>query len=142
MTEEKTDMRILRRGKCPSLSGRSELTYEYGYNEKSKTILFRIADNTGAGQFQDTWIPLDAIISTLEKAKAPFSLSVFKPLYSGQSVNNTGFLGASLLKEGLIERVKRHYVRKDLDIFTSGVNALVTPKAAKGKSKPKKKSSS
>ena len=85
MTEEKTDMRILKRGTCPSLSGRSELTYEFGINEKAKTLMFRIADNSGAGQFQDTWIPLEAIISTLEKAKDLFSLSVFKPLYSGQS---------------------------------------------------------
>jgi hypothetical protein len=131
MTEEKTDMRILKRGTCPSLSGRSELTYEYGHNDKAKTILFRIADNTGAGQFQDTWIPLEAIISTLEKAKAPFSLSVFKPLYSGQSTNNTGFLGAVLKKEELIVCEKRQYLKKDTKAFLSDINKLIKPTVKK-----------
>ena len=138
MTKNQTDIRILRKSNCSSLSGRSELTYEFGFNEKSEAIAFRIADNSGAGQFQDTWIPLDAIISNLEKAKEPFSLSMFKPLYSGQSINNTGFLGAALLKEGLIERVKRHYTCKNLETFTSEINALVTLKAAKKKPRSKK----
>jgi hypothetical protein len=136
MTEEKTDMRILKRGTCPSLSGRSELTYEYGYYEKSKTILFRIADNTDAGQFQDDWTPLDAIISTLEKAKDPFSLSMFKPLYSGQSINNTGFLGAALKKEGLIVCEKRQYLKKDTKAFLSDINKLMKP--TRKPNKPKK----
>ena len=67
MTKKKTeeDIRTIKKATCPSLSGRSELTYEFGHNEKTKTVLFRIADNTGAGQFQDTWIPVDAIISAL-----------------------------------------------------------------------------
>jgi hypothetical protein len=128
MTEEKTDMRILKRGTCPSLSGRSELTHEYGYYEKSKTILFRIADNTDAGQFQDDWTPLDAIISTLEKAKGPFSLSVFKSLYSGKSINNTGFLGAALKKQGLIICEKRQYLKKDTKASLSDINKLIKGK--------------
>jgi hypothetical protein len=126
MTEEKTDMRILKRGTCPSLSDRSELTYEYGCNEQSKAIMFRIADNTGEGHFQDNWIPLNAILNELEKAKEPFNLSVFRPLYSGGS-NNLGFLGAVLMKESLVISEKRKYLKKDTKSFMADLNKLVKP---------------
>ena len=45
MTDKKTEqeIRILRTDTCPSLSGRSELTYEFGLQDK--TILFHIAGN-------------------------------------------------------------------------------------------------
>lgn len=135
-----TDIRILKKGTCPSLSTRSELTYEYGHNEKSKSIVFRIIENTGSGHFCAAWISVDDIFKCLKDAEGRFSLSVFKELYAKQSINNVGFLGAVMLKEGLIEQEKRHYVLKDLEAFTSGINALVTPTTAKKKAKTKKKS--
>jgi hypothetical protein len=137
MTKEKTDIRIIKKATCISLSGRSELTYEFGL--RNKTVMFRITNNSEAGHFQDAWIPLDVIINTLEKAKSPFSLSVIKPLYSGQSINNTGFLGAVLKKEGLIVSKKRQYVKKDTKAFIADINKLIKPKRPASKtSKPKK----
>ncbi len=121
----KTDeVQVLKKGTCLSLSGRSELTYEFGHN---KTIMFRTADNTGSGHYSSAWIPLDAILQLLDKAKEPFSLSVFRSLYPGQSINNTGFLGAALKKEGLIVCEKRQYIRKDTKAFLADINKLIKP---------------
>lgn len=130
------DVRILRKGNCLSLSGRSELTYEFGHN--NKTIMFRIADNTGSGHYCSAWISLDAILEMLDKAKEPFSLGVFKTLYPGQSSNNVGFLGAVLLKEGLVKSEKRHYVRKDPKAFLTEVKQLSATKSEKQISAPRK----
>jgi hypothetical protein len=129
------DVRVMRKGTCQSLSGRSDLTYEFGCNDPTKTILFHISSSTGAGHFSDTWIPLDAILQLLDTAKDPFSLSVFRSLYPGQSINNTGFLGAALKKEGLIVCEKRQYIRKDTKAFLTALNKLIKPVK---KSPPKK----
>jgi hypothetical protein len=136
-TKETDDVRVLRKGNCLSLSSRSELTYEFGYSDK--TVMFRTAENTGSGHYSSAWIPLDAILALLEKAKEPFNLSVFKNLYPGQSINNTGFLGAALKKEGLIVCEKRQYIRKDSKAFMADLNKLVkTAKPAKTAKTPRK----
>jgi hypothetical protein len=126
------EIRRLKQSTCPSLTGRSELTYEYGCNEQSKVIMFRIAENTGAGHFCDHWIPLDVILSCLQEAKEPFSLSVFKSICVSQSINNTGFIGAAFKKEGLIVCEKRRYLRKaDPKTFMTGLNKLIKPTTKK-----------
>ncbi len=131
------DVRILRKGNCLSLSGRSELTYEFGHS--NKTIMFRTADNTGSGHYSSAWIPLDAILALLNKTKEPFSLSVFRSLYPGLSINNTGFLGAALKKEGLIVCEKRQYIRKDTKDFLAELNKLIkTPEKKSPSRKPTK----
>jgi hypothetical protein len=130
------DVRVLKKCKCKSLSGQSELTYEFG--QLNKAIMFRISDNTGAGHYSTAWIPLDDILHCLQVAKEPFSLSEFKSLYMGQSINNTGFLGAALKKEGLIVSKKRQYLKKDTKTFVAELNKLI--KSPAKKSPPKKSS--
>jgi hypothetical protein len=71
-----------------------------------------------------------------EKTKGPFSLSVFKPLYSGQSSNNVGFLGAAMKYEGLLVSDKRQYLRKDPKAFMTKITKLTAKKPSK--KRPKK----
>ncbi|MDG5469660.1 hypothetical protein P9J64_15160 [Deltaproteobacteria bacterium IMCC39524] len=136
MSEE---IRILRKSTCPSLSVRSELAYEFGYH--NKTIMFRITENTGSGHFCDHWVPLDDILKCLQEAKEPFSLSVFKTVYCGQSINNTGFLGAALKKEGLIVCEKRQYMKKDTKPFIEELNKLTKATKTTTKKASKKEAS-
>lgn len=119
------EVQIIKKATCPSLSGRSELTYEFGHHDKS--ILFRIIGNTGAGHFSTAWIPLDDILKCLQEAPEPFSLSAFRSLYPGLSINNTGFLGAVLKKEGLVICEKRQYLKKDSKTFVAELYKLVKP---------------
>ncbi|MBE0575235.1 MAG: hypothetical protein IH613_04975 [Desulfuromonadales bacterium] len=137
ITKKTDDVHVLKTGACFSLSGRSELKYEFGYSDK--IIMFRVVGNTGSGHFSSAWIPLDAILELLNKAKEPFSLSVFKNLYPGQSINNTGFLGAALKKEELIVCEKRQYICKDSKAFMADLNKLFkTAKPAKTANTPRK----
>jgi hypothetical protein len=61
-------------------------------------------------------------------------LTIFKPLYSGKSINNTGFLGAALLKEKLVVSEKRKYLKKSSKTFMADINKLKKP-AKKTRSK-------
>lgn len=124
ITKKTDDVRVLKTGICLSLSGRSELTYEFGYSDK---IMFRVVGNTGSGHYSSAWIHFDYILDLLNKAKKSFSLTVFKDLYPGQSINNTGFLGAALKKEGLIVCEKRQYICKDSKAFMADLNKLIKP---------------
>jgi hypothetical protein len=135
------EIRKLKQSICPSLSNRSELTFEYGYHEQSKAIMFRITNNTGSGHFCDHWVPLDVILKCLQEAKEPFSLSVFKNLYSG-SHNSYGFLGAILVTEQLILCKQRRYHRKgDPKTFVAELNKLIKPAKATSKKASKKEAS-
>jgi hypothetical protein len=139
-TTKKTDndYRVLKTTTCPSLTGRSEITAEYSYHEPSKTIRFRIANNTGSGHFCDHWIPLDDILKCLQEAKEPFSLSVFKSICVKQSINDTGFIGAAFKKEGLIVCEKRQYLKKGTKTFMAELNKLIKPAKATSKKASKK----
>ena len=62
-----TEISIVKVDTCPSLSGRSQLSYQIAKGT-SGDIHFRITQNTGSGQFNADWISLDdieAIISTI-----------------------------------------------------------------------------
>ena len=57
---------------CPSLSGRSTLTYKIGCNDDNKVCL-SIVGNTGKGIFNKDWISLEEIDSMLASEKKPIS---------------------------------------------------------------------
>ena len=50
-----TEVRVLRAATCPSLSGKSKLTYELGCDDKAGLQL-RIAKNSGTGYFSTSWV--------------------------------------------------------------------------------------
>ena len=60
-------IRVLKIASCPSLSGRSSLTYHLGISPDSD-IKLRVFANSGGGFFSREWISLKAIQQILEKA--------------------------------------------------------------------------
>ena len=91
------ELEIIKTDNCPSLSGKSTLTYHIG---KSGTdIQFRIHENTGAGRFSNEWLPLKAIEQAV--GKTPFTSAKLKELFHGKSINTSSFMLAVLLNEGL-----------------------------------------
>ena len=83
-------IRVNREGTCPSLSGRSKLTYEVGADPAAEVHL-RIAKNTGTGYFNRDWVAWDAIRAVLEKnVGKPITLHTLTPLFKGTSANNAG----------------------------------------------------
>jgi hypothetical protein len=99
-------IRILKSGTCPSLSGKSTLTYHVGC--VGDDIAFRVFANTGGGFFNQKWIPLASIQQRFDKQPEGFSITshTLSPLFQGQSMNSPAFLLAALKAEGLVEAAK------------------------------------
>ncbi len=119
--------RILKIAVCPSLSGRTSVTYHVGVREKDD-ICFRIWDTSGKGVFSKEWVCASAIHKVLGQHKllaAPTLLPVFAV---GRSVNTAGFLLAVLKHEGLVamaEDEPHKYVRVQSDKFVAETTALM-----------------
>ena len=63
MSEE--EIRTIKTASCPSLSGKSELTYEIGV-KVDKSIHIRLTENSGAGMYSKAWISLAECQSALK----------------------------------------------------------------------------
>jgi hypothetical protein len=126
-------LRIIKIATCPSLSSRSTLTYQIGCIENSDgkvDIRFRIKANTSRGFFSKEWISTNAIQAVFEKLPADSAVSSmnFNGIFSGKSVNTSGFLLAVLKAEGLMVPVKgkhRSYLRGEPIEFADQIKRLV-----------------
>ena len=137
------EVRVLKSAGCPSVSGKSKLTYEIGLQGETDPVI-RIVRNSGGGFFSDEWLPLAAIQKVLagRAAEKGLTSNAFRGTYLGKSVNTAGFLVAVLKAEGVIQpqaEKTRVYEVADWDGFVNGIQALMRPADAKGgagKAKP------
>jgi hypothetical protein len=95
--------RILKKATCPSLSGKSKLTYEVGFSDKAG-VQFRVTGNSAAGAFNPDWFSLRAIEAALDKAPKgePVTAVNFMSLFRNMSCNTPFFIFAALKHEGLV----------------------------------------
>jgi hypothetical protein len=148
ITAAESEVRILKSATCPSVSGKSKLTYHVGITADSE-IQFRIFANTAAGAFNQDWVPLRAIRQAIAKAPSDKEItsSHLHPLYAGKSVNTPSFLLAALKNEGLVQpsTTKRRchewvdetrFVAEMRAWAASGKEAKVEDKPTKGRNKP------
>ncbi len=138
---------VLKTAHCPSLSGKSSLTYQVGFKPTEKgdpALFFRIQSNTGNGYFSDHWVAATDLHDAIEKAPGNGLLCATSllGLFQGKSINTSGFLLAVLKHEQLIDkspRSKRYYERCNSERFIAEVHTAidnlqdgeVIPKAAK-----------
>ena len=138
------DIRVLKTGTCPSLSGRTKLTYEAGGSPGSQ-INIRITKTAGTGSFSKDWVALERIHALLEKtAGSPITSHTLAPLFT--SANNPGFTLAVMKHERLVRPLAdnpRCYERLDGKSFFSEIEALMGSKdiAAPSAGKTKKATS-
>jgi len=88
-------------GDCPSISGRSTLTYAIGRHKDTGELHLRIVENSGKGMWFDGWASakdIDAIV----KGSAELTAKSFHSLHPGKSINTGGFTLAALKDLGLI----------------------------------------
>ena len=124
--KSETAIRILKIAPCPSLSGRSSLTYHIGCTEDGE-IHFRVYANSSSGYFSREWISAEAIGKALGDSTNITSFTLH-PIYVGKSQNNGGFLLAALFAEGLVNRSvdnERQYLLADPAAFNAEVKALM-----------------
>lgn len=99
-TKEAPSIKPIRTATCPTLSGKSTLTYDLG-RDASKGLHLRVSANEGGGFFSSEWLAWGHIETAIQKTK-PVTSICLRPLFKGKSVNTSGFLLAVLVAEGLL----------------------------------------
>ena len=130
---KKQEMRILKTGECPSLSGNSTLSYNIGSNNDNE-VYMSLNGNTGKGIFNKDWIALEEIDSLLAAEKRPITSGSLKELFDGKSSNSAGFVLAVILSEGLLKissNNERHYERIDPKEYRKIIQAYAKKKSSK-----------
>lgn len=127
-TKPELPIQILKIGTCPTLSGKSELTYHLGRHE-DESIHLRVIKNTGNGQFNPDWVSLAQIekLLTEHPVDKPMYSSIMRPIYRGKSSNSPAFLFAVLKAEGMViasEEKDGGYLLGSIDSFKSMVSKL------------------
>ncbi|WP_374343403.1 hypothetical protein [Azonexus sp.] len=122
-------MRVLRIRSTPSLSGRSELTYQVGCNTEGE-IHFRVVKNTGSGQFNSDWVALLLIETLLSEhpATKPMTSGALRSVFRHRSSNSPAFLLAALKAESLVlpgETKDSGYHLGDFLAFRQAMSALI-----------------
>lgn len=126
-------IQTLKTAECPSLSGRSTLTYHIGADMADRALgelYFQISFNTGKGLFNNDWIPVSAIREVFEKLPETASVTSISlnAIFIGKSTNSSGFLLAVLKAEGLVitlEGKRRSYQRTTSEAFEDQMNRLI-----------------
>ena len=118
-------VRILKIATCPSLSGKSKLTYHIGCSA-DENIQFRVFTNTGTGFFSREWVPLSAIEQAFAKVPGEKCITSYLlySLFQGKSLNTPAFLFAALKNEGLVQSAKDKQ-RISPATFIAGIKALI-----------------
>jgi len=88
-------------GECPSISGRSTLTYAIGRHKDTGELHLRIVENSGKGMWFPGWASANAIDAVV-KGATELTAKSFHSLHSGKSINTGGFVLAALRELGLI----------------------------------------
>ena len=88
-------------GDCPSISGRSTLTYAIGRHKDTGGLHLRIVDNSGKGMWFAGWASANAI-DAIVKGQDELTAKSFHSLHPGKSINTGGFVLAVLRDLGLI----------------------------------------
>ena len=128
-SEDNPDIKILSTASCPTLSGKSKLSYQIGISPES-VVHLRISKNSGNGFFSDEWLSIDAIVETLKKRPegSPVLSHFLTPLLKGKSVNTSAFILAALSHLKLIRPLpgkKRQHELLDPMPFLEQVTRLM-----------------
>lgn len=93
-------VKVVHSSTCPSLSGKSQISYQIGRHPEG-TVHLRVIGNTGGGFFSPEWVALAEVqqfIADAPKDK-PVSSWSLHPLFRGKSVNTPAFLMAAFVHE-------------------------------------------
>jgi len=135
-------VQVLKTVTCPSVSGKSQLTYNIGATEDQEAYI-RISDNTGGGLFSKEWVKLKDVQDVIEDIPEgqPLTSYHLQGLFQGKSVNTPAFLTAALVHEKwlrVLKGRKRTLEVMDTEKFFEKVESLVN-KGGKGRSASRKK---
>jgi hypothetical protein len=122
-----SEPRVVKIAVCPSLSGRTDITYHIGCRDKDD-VCFRIWGTSGKGVFSKEWVCASDIHKVLGQHKALNATTLLPVFKVGRSVNTTGFLLAVLKSEQLVAQSSEEahkYVRVQSEQFVAEMDALI-----------------
>lgn len=99
--EESERIEVLYEGQCPSLTGRSVLSFQLGRDPQSNEPHLRILRNSGKGMWAKSWAAVGHIDAILAKADQ-VSARTFHDVHPGKSINTGGFILAILKDLGVV----------------------------------------
>jgi hypothetical protein len=142
MNKPEPTVRVIKKSKCPTLSGKGELYYCLGVDSDDQ-LMMRIYSNNGGGFFSDEWVPVARILETLESCDpdTPITSVALSPLFRGRSVNTPAFLTAALKAEGVLESIEgkqRCHQLGDVEGFLETAKQLQAGKAPRKPTSQKK----
>lgn len=140
-TDVDDQIRVLKSGSCPSLTGRSTLGYQLGCKGESE-LYMKLVSNTGSGFFSKEWIQCSLIEQLITGATELTSTS-FKTLFPNKSVNTGGFVMAVVKALGLIQtnvdNSRWHEHTKEITFEQVAIEAMVQEEEAQRESGTKGK---
>jgi hypothetical protein len=114
---------VIYQGECPSISGRSTLTYAIGRHSEDGKLHLAITGNSGGGMWCRDWASASAIQDVV-LGEGDLTAKSFHPLHAGRSINTAGFILAALKELGAI-RAKEENTRLHEHIPTTTFEQLV-----------------
>ena len=118
-------IRIIKTEKCPSLSGKTTLSYGIGINQQQE-IFLRILSSSKGGVVNPQWVAMADVVGHLITMPEFASLAL-SHFFKGRSANNAAFLLAVLAAEGVVipSKIKeRCFDLQDVRPFTEEMIAL------------------
>lgn len=100
-TVELDPIEVIYQGECPSITGRSVLTFALGRHREDASLHLRIVSNSGGGMFCKDWVSVSAIDNLVIGADE-LTAKDFQTLHPGKSINTGGFVLAVCKDLGLI----------------------------------------
>ena len=94
-------IKVIYEGACPSISGRSTLTYAIGRHSEDGKFHLAITGNSGGGMWCKDWASASAIQDVV-LGEGELTAKSFHVLHPGKSINTGGFVLASLKDLGFI----------------------------------------
>lgn len=117
-------------GQCPSLSGRSSLSFHIGRHSQNESLHLRISGNTGGGMYCKDWCAIEQI-ETVVLATSELTAHSLHVLHPGKSINTGGFILAVLRSLGYVRaqagNTRLHEHTPDVSLAQAIQTAMETP---------------
>lgn len=101
ITPERDPIEPIYEGECPSVSGRSTLTYAIGRHAENGTLHLAITGNSGGGMWCKDWASASAM-QRVVLGETGLTARSFHLLHPGRSINTGGFVLSAIKDLGLI----------------------------------------
>ncbi len=119
-------IRIIKKGTCPTVAGKSDLGYDLGVDPNG-SVLLRVTDNSGGGYWSREWVSVTDVLRSLNTG-GPITAILLWPLFRGQSVNTPAFVLAVITAEKLLQPIpnkKRVHQLLSTTDFTTRMDKLI-----------------